>query len=111
MPKFESFEKWIEEKWGTQTALAEKIGVAKNTVSLWASGRSRIKGEMAKKIRSLGYDGPFPDGGEAVTQADLEALRQDLRALIGWSREEVGKDVTALGAAVQEILKRIEGSK
>lgn len=111
MPKFESFENWIDEKWGTQTALAEKLGVAKNTVSLWSSGKSRIKGDTAKKLRSLGYDGPWPEAGSEITREDLEALRQDLRAMIGWAREELGKDIVALGAATQELLKRTSGSK
>jgi transcriptional regulator with XRE-family HTH domain len=108
MPKFESFEKWIEERWGSQTALAEKLGVAKNTVSLWAAGKSRLKGEMAKKIRALGYDGPFPETGGEIKREDLEALRLDLRAHQGWIREEVGKDSAALGAVLQEVLKRLE---
>jgi transcriptional regulator with XRE-family HTH domain len=107
MPKFESLEAWIDDKWGTQSALAEKMGVAKNTVSLWASGKSRIKAETGKKLRELGYDGPWPASGGEITREDLEALRQDLRAHQAWVLEEIRKAQAAQAAMLQEILKRL----
>ncbi len=111
MPKFENLETWIDVKWGSQIALGEKIGVAGNTVSQWLSGKSRIKPLIQDKLRKLGYDGPFPEGNKELTQDDLQALGRDLVRVTNHSHEDLKRDIQALGAAVQEILKRLEGSK
>lgn len=111
MPKFESLEDWIEKKWGTQGALAAKLNMAQNTVSAWLVGKSRIKPQIQAKIKALGYDGPFPEGNKHLTQDDLQALGRDLVRVTNHAHEDLKRDIQALGAAVQEILKRLEGSK
>jgi transcriptional regulator with XRE-family HTH domain len=111
MPKFESLEDWIDKKWITQGALGEKLGVASNTVSQWVSGKSRIKPPMQAKIRALGFDGPFPEGRQEVTQEDLQALGRDLQRVVGYAHEDLKQDILTLGAAVQELLKRFGASK
>lgn len=78
MPKFGSLEAWIGQNWGSQREFARKMGVAQNTVSQWMNGKSRIKGEMEKKIRALGYDGPLPHEGnigETVSELSTPYVR------------------------------------
>lgn len=111
MPKFESLEDWIDKKWGSQLALGEKLGVAGNTVSQWLSGKSRMKPPIQAKIKALGYDGPFPEGSKEVTQEDLQALGRDLIRVVNHAHLDLKADIQALGAAVQELLKRTAGTK
>ena len=110
MQKFANLEEWIDKKWGTQGALAEKLGMAQNTISSWLSGRSRIKPPIQKKLMDLGYNGPFPEGNKDVTPEDLQGLGRDLAKLVNYAHEDLKRDILVLGAAVQELLKRIPAS-
>lgn len=107
MPKFETFEGWLKEKWGSQSALAEKLSVNQNTISSWKTGRSRIHPDYQKELRKLGYDGPFPEPGGEVTLADLESIRQEIRVQAAWVREEIRKENTVLAADLAEALKKL----
>lgn len=108
MSKFESLEDWIDKKWGTQGALAEKLGMAQNTISSWVSGRSRIKPPIQGKLKSLGYDGPFPEGNKEITQDDLQALGRDLVRMLNQAEGRLSLENQALGAVLQQILLRVE---
>jgi len=112
MPKFESLGAWIEDRWGTQGALAAELEVAQNTVSQWMLGKSRPKPPMQKKLRSLGYDGPFTtQEGEEVTSEDLQGLGRDLARKIDYAHEDLKRDIQALAAIVQAIAKKFSGPK
>lgn len=103
MQKFESLEDWIEKKWGTQGALAEKIGMAQNTISAWLSGKSRIKPPIQKKLQALGYNGPFPEMGKEITAEDLQALGRDVVRSIDQAEARLGQQIQVLAGLLQEI--------
>lgn len=111
MPNFENFENWMKEKWGNQSALAQELGVNQNTVSSWKTGRSRVHPDFQAKLRELGYDGPFPDGRQEITQDDLQALGRDLVRVMNHGHEDLKRDIQILGAALQELLKRTQNLK
>lgn len=108
MPKFETFEGWLKEKWGSQAALAEKLSVNQNTISSWKTGRSRIHPEYQKELRKLGYDGPFPEGNKEVTQEDLQMLGRDLVRMLDQAEGRLSLENQAIGAVLQRILLRVE---
>ena len=103
MPKFESLEDWIEKVWKDQESLGEKVGVARNTVSQWKNGKSRIKPPMREKLKKLGYDGPWPELGQEVTRDDLEEIHRK----IDFVHKDLDRKILALGASVQEVLNRL----
>jgi hypothetical protein len=111
MPKFENFDKWVEEKYESWAGLAEKLGVSKNTVSLWRLGKSQIKGKWEKKIRVLGYDGPLPKPAEPVTAEDLQALGRDLMKHADQKALDLGQQIQTLGAAVARVLELLGAAK
>jgi len=111
MHKFENFESWMKEKWGNQSSLAQELGVNQNTVSSWKTGRSRIHPDFQAKLRALGYDGPFPEGHQELTQDDLQALGRDLVRLMNHAHEDLKRDIQAVGAMLQELLRRTEHLK
>lgn len=105
MQTFVNVEDWIEKKWGKQSSLGDALGVAANTISQWVNGKSRISFSHQKKMRELGYDGPFPDSLKEVTREDIELLRQEVRTMAGWVREESRKEIVTLAAILQQVLK------
>jgi transcriptional regulator with XRE-family HTH domain len=111
MPKFENFDRWVEEKHGSWAGLAERLGVSKNTVSLWRLGKSQIKGKWEKKIRALGYDGPLPKPAEPVTAEDLQALGRDLMKHADQHRTEIGLQIQTLAVAVARALELLGAAK
>ncbi len=97
MPKFESLESWIGLVWKDQAALAEKMGVARNTVSQWMTGKSRIKPPVREKLKDLGYDGPWPEVGGDLTREDLKAVEDKL------------DDLLKKNEAILEVLRAMAG--
>ncbi len=89
MARFESFEGWFKEKYGSQAVLAEKLGVAQNTVSQWLTGKTRISPEIQKACRKLGYDGPWPEPLKFVTREDLDAAVMRIEQLVHWSTKTI----------------------
>lgn len=91
--------------------MADKIGEPRPTYQAWESGRIQFPPLIQEKIIKLGYDGPFPEGNKEVTQEDLQALGRDLLRVQNHAHEDLKRDIQALGAALQELLKRSEVSK
>ena len=98
---FEDLETWIEDEWKSQAKLASALGVAKNTVSQWVNGKSRIKRKVEKKLRELGYDGPLPDVGQEVTKRDLEKLAGEIHA----GFQTLGAGQAVILASLEELRK------
>lgn len=102
MTNIEDFEKWITAKYGTQGRFAESLGVGQTTVSRWLAGKQRISPDYQKRIKKAGFNGVLPEPADgAVTKADLESLREEIRTQAAWLREELRKDIEA---AVEGLL-------
>lgn len=114
MPLDFSLGKWIREKWKTQIAFSEKLGVHQARVSKWLSGIDGISDEYQEKIRKMGYKGPWPQeeakevsapaGGPYATASDLAELKGAVRAHVEqWER---GQEKVL--QRLEDALRRIE---
>jgi len=112
--------KWIREKWRTQVAFAEKLGVHQGRLSKWLGGAEGISDDYQAKIRKLGYVGPWPSeeakeasapvGGPYVTVADFAEWRGYWRA----GTERVLEEAEAMKKQIADLarrLDRLEGAK
>jgi hypothetical protein len=99
--------KWIKERYGSQVAFSDKMGVHPTRVSKWLKAQDGISSDYQAAIRKLGYVGPWPAeeaqdqaaGGPApyVTREELAELRGALRAHIEqWERGQ------------EKVLRRLE---
>jgi transcriptional regulator with XRE-family HTH domain len=97
--------KWRKEKGLTQGELAEKIQVNPKTYQAYETDRAAIPPEVQKRIRKLGYVGPWPEeeGGQA-TRDDLKALESLMTEKFGAVRE----DLRGVGAALHRVLDRLQ---
>lgn len=102
---------WRKLKGWRQEDLADKIGESRATYQAWEGGRNAFPPAIKLKIQKLGFTGEFPDPSAALTQGDLQALGRDLVKQVNYSHEDLKRDIQALGAAVQELLKRSEGKR
>jgi transcriptional regulator with XRE-family HTH domain len=108
--------KWRKSRFKTQGDAAVALGVPRPTYQTYESGRSEVPQELQPKFRELGFEEEFPEAGdEGVTQEDLQALGRDLSRIVGNAEESLSEQIQvlrdenmALGAALQELLKRTE---
>lgn len=103
-----NLKEWRKLKGWRQEDLADKLGEPRPTYQGWESGRIPFPPQIKAKINKMGFEGEFPEPGKAISLADLESIREEVRTQSAWVREELRKENTALAAMLQEVLKRIE---
>jgi hypothetical protein len=106
MPQDLNLGKWIKEKYGSQAQFAQEIGADPTLVSRWINGAG-ISETYQKKIRDLKFKGPFPEPKKEITLADLESLREEIRAQAAWVRVELQKENKALAADLEKVLAEL----
>jgi len=109
MPQDLNLGNWIREKWGSQVAFAEKLGVQQSRVSKWLSGREGVSQDYQGKIRKLGYSGPWPreEAKEAPAPAGIEPTRSEELWKLTGRVEALEKDAKELRLALHGAIGAI----
>jgi hypothetical protein len=91
--------KWIKERFKTQGALAEELGLQQSRISKWLGGEP-IPKTYQDRIRKLGYKGAWPT--ELPQEASAGASASYL------TREEFAEERGALRAEVRLLRESLE---
>lgn len=76
---------WIKDKYKSQAAFAELLGVTQSRVSKWLSGYEPIPDDFQKRIEGLKYKGPWPrqEAEETAAPTGDRLTREDFLKAIG----------------------------
>ena len=101
----ETLKDWREAKDWTQEELAGKVGTNQKAYSAYETGRNKVPADIQRKIRKLGYAGPWPSqAAQDLTLADLKRIEELLTEKAGAIRE----DLRGVGAVLQVVLERLQ---
>lgn len=121
MTRLSNLGKWIKDKYRSQAAFAQKLGVDPTRLSRWLNLSDGISDEYQAKIRKLGYSGPWPDdeeqiapapaGGPHATVSEVAELRGAVKAHVEqWERGQE-KVLQRLEDALRRIEQLERGAK
>ena len=105
--------KWIREKYDTQAAFGDKIGVRQGRVSKWILGTEGISPEYQRAVRKLGYSGPWPVEEAQDTQAGGPAPYVTRDEFLKWTGriERLEEGFEKLGEVVRLLLQEREEAR